>query len=255
MKTTALLLALLMTPGFAGASEFHSRALSTNDRAVLSTPGYAARHPDYRFRSDGLRAYDSGRFDEAMTAFRRSARYADKMSQAMIGQMLWNGDGIARDRSAAYAWMDLAAERGYPMMLGIRERYWSGMEEDERTRALDIGEALYAEFGDKVAKRRLERELRKGLMVKTGTRVGADIDVRVFSTMSDRHGNGRESPVNANGEFDVAGFYNNKYWKPKQYWAWQDEVHGAMPARGRVIVRDITVQHEARFRLRSPDRD
>jgi len=240
MNKTALLLGLLLSPCLALASNHGSSMLTVDEKIMLSTPGFANNHPDYQLRRDGLIAYERGRFDEAMTALRRSARYADKASQALIAQMLWQGDGVAIDRSAAYAWMDLAAERGYPMMLGKREQYWNALTESERARAIDVGQVLYAEFGDEVAKPRLERELRKGLLTKTGTRVGADIDVKVFTTMPDRFGGG----------MDIAGFYDQKYWKPAHYWRWQDELHSGEP-RGKVFIREIT--HQGRYRLASPD--
>ncbi len=65
-----------------------------------------------------------------MTKFLRAARYADKPSQAMIAQMLWNGDGVPVDRVMAYVWADLAAERGYPAFIATREKFWSELNAD-----------------------------------------------------------------------------------------------------------------------------
>ncbi len=42
--------------------------------------------------------------------------------QALMAEMLWQGShDPPQDRAAAYAWMDLAAERGYPELLRQRE--------------------------------------------------------------------------------------------------------------------------------------
>ena len=87
--------------------------------------------------------------------------------------MARDGLGRAADAAEAYAWADLAAERGYREFLVLRERIWEGLDETQRGRALALGTQLYAEYGDAVAKPRLERLLRIGLAQKTGTRSGS----------------------------------------------------------------------------------
>src|SRR5690606_26115342 len=47
---------------------------------------YLAAHPSLFWLQEGVRAYERGRFRQAMTALRRSARHADKTAQAMISQ-------------------------------------------------------------------------------------------------------------------------------------------------------------------------
>lgn len=89
---------------------------------------FNASHPDLFWRRAGTLDYERGRHAEAMLKFRRAARYADKAAQAMIAQMLWNGDGVAADRALAYAWADLAAERGYPRFIATRERFWNELD-------------------------------------------------------------------------------------------------------------------------------
>jgi TPR repeat protein len=80
------------------------------DDEISSTEGFLNGHPDQRWRRMGLSAYDRKVFGFAREYFRRAARYADKASQAMYAQMLWDGQGGAVDRPLAYAWMDLAAD-------------------------------------------------------------------------------------------------------------------------------------------------
>ena len=118
---------------------------------VLNSEGFLRAHPDLQNRHRGMEAYEDGRHEEALTYFRRAARYADKPSQAMVGEMLWKGEGGAPDPALAYAWMDLAAERGYPGFTIIRERYWAQLDEARRREAVARGEEIYAEYGDAVA--------------------------------------------------------------------------------------------------------
>src|SRR3546814_2441093 len=95
----------------------------------MVTSGFLNSHPDLRYRLLGMEAMREDRHGDAFKFFRRAAHFADKPSQGMVAEMLWNGDGVERDRALAYAWMDLAAERGYAGFLGLRERYWSRSEE------------------------------------------------------------------------------------------------------------------------------
>ena len=123
--------------------------------------GFLTAHPDLRHNKRGLTAFLDGDYEKAARSFRLAARYADKPSQALIAEMLWEGKGSAQDRPLAYAWADLAAERGERRLVLQREHYWEQMSESERALAIERGEAVYAEFGDAVAQPRLARVLRR----------------------------------------------------------------------------------------------
>ncbi|KAF1013304.1 MAG: hypothetical protein GAK31_03453 [Stenotrophomonas maltophilia] len=101
---------------------------------VLQSPDFLVHHPDLRFRRLALDARERGRDDEARTQFRNAARYGDKLSQAALADLLWNGQGGPADRALGYAWMDLAAERGTEWLVVQRERYWQAPLADERAR-------------------------------------------------------------------------------------------------------------------------
>ena len=105
----------------------------------IMSEGFLASHPDLRWRIEGARSYESKQYDRALTEFQRSAHHADKPSQAIIAEMYWSGTGVAMDRALAYAWMDLAAERGYATFLGQRERYWNALDEAARVHRQQAG--------------------------------------------------------------------------------------------------------------------
>src|SRR3546814_12709301 len=90
----------------------------------------------------------------------------------MVAERLWDGDGGERDRALAYAGMDLAAERGYAGFLGLRERYWSALDEAERARALEAGQEVYAHYGDAASKPRIAIARRRGRREMPGSRPG-----------------------------------------------------------------------------------
>jgi len=198
----------------------------TEDPVMLSA-GFLSAHPDLRYRLLGLEEFKKGKHEDAFRFFRRAAYYADKPSQGMVAEMLWEGQGVQRDPALAYVWMDLAAERGYAGFLGLRERYWTALTEDQRESALQQGEDLYARYGDAAALPRIATVLRRERRRMTGSRTGFSGNLQIY--------------VPGPGGFeqiDGSKFYDERYWDPKQYQAWHDSIW-AKPRVGRVTVGEL----------------
>jgi TPR repeat protein len=194
---------------------------------MLITAGFLNHHPDMKYRMLGMEAYENKDYAEAMRFFRRAGFYGDKPSQGMVAEMYWNGQGVARDPVLAYVWMDLAAERGYRGFFGLRERYWTSLSEAERARAVEEGQAVYAKFGDAAAKPRYAFQLRAGRRQMTGSRTGFNHGVQIIV------------PGPEGGQaIEGSKFYDARYWDPKKYWAWQDNVW-MKPKIGRVEIGEI----------------
>lgn len=196
---------------------------------AMFTENFLAAHPDLRWRRAALHEFSNGHYDRAMVRFLRAARHADKPSQAMIAEMYWDGLGVRRDRPLAYVWMDIAAERMYPNFVILRERYWHALSEDERSEAIERGQAVLAEFGDDVAKPRMERVLTRHRRRITGSRTGSVNALRVLELTGPLGGASRQTLDDRGvGNMGVgrsgAEVYADKYWVPEQYWALQDEV-------------------------------
>ena len=132
----------------------------------------ADEHPDAYYRKLGIQAYQDGNKQHALQLLLKSASYADKLAQALVATMYWSGDGTAVDRPRAYAWMDLAADRGYRDLLIQRERYWSQLNEAERKQALDIGSEVYAEYSDARGLDRLQLKLSAFAANSAGSHAG-----------------------------------------------------------------------------------
>ena len=196
--------------------------------AITQSESFLVGHPDLRWRTEGVESYGKGNFDKALKYFKRAARHADKPSAAMVGEMYWRGEGVPMDRALAYVWMDLAAERKYADLLARREVYWQQMTAEERDRALVEGAAVYAEYGDDVAKPRIVSALRRARSQTTGSRTGF---VGALKVMISTGGGGFM-------EVDGSQYYASKYWEPKEYFTWQDKVWADLP-RGQVDVGDV----------------
>lgn len=186
-------------------------------------------HPDLKFRRMGLEAYERGEFVHALKLFRKAAYYGDKPSQGMIGQMLWKGEGEASDPALAYAWMDLAAERGYPTFVGLRELYWKQLDEATRAASIDQGQAVYARYGDAVAKPRMDSQLRRGRSKVTGSRVGFVGNLKILVP----------GPTGEWTWMRGQDIYEPRLWQSYEYWQWQDETWRASP-RGVVEIGPLS---------------
>jgi len=219
-----LILACLV--GLAHAAKPSPPPDPTRDPVLLSA-GFLSAHPDLRFRILALEKREAGKLEDAFRLFQRAALYADKPSQAMVAEMLWNGTGIEQDRALAYAWMDLAAERGYRGFLLLRERYWQELGEAGRERALQEGQAIYARYGDAVAEPRLANILRREKRRATGSRTGFVGALTILVP-----GPGGWDTI------DGTTFYDERYWDPVQYRAWHDAIW-MTPNLGTVTVGEV----------------
>jgi uncharacterized protein len=198
------------------------------DPLIEQSQTFLESHPDLKYRTLAFQSYKKADYKQAMEHFMRAAFYADKPSQAMVAEMHWKGEGTAIDKATAYAWIDLAAERQFVNLLAVRERYWKGMSAEEQARAVEIGQGVYAKYGDEVAKKRLESKLRAARMRTTGSRTGAVGALTIEIAGPD----GESVPV------DGSQFYNEQYWRSDKYWAWQDKTWETM-SRGKVNTSDL----------------
>jgi hypothetical protein len=203
---------------------------------LLITAGFLEHHQDLKYRLLGMQAYGRKNYEDAMRFFRRASYFADKPSQGMVAEMYWNGEGTPRDRALAYAWMDLASERGYRGFIGLRERYWSALDEAERARAITEGQAVYARFGDEAAKPRYETRLRWASKQITGSRTGFNRGVKIQVS----GGVGADDSL----QIDGTKFYDERYWNAKKYWAWQDAIW-MKPRIGKVTVGELETVEDA----------
>lgn len=209
---------------------------------VLDEPEVAWKHPDLRYRNLGIEAYKDGDKPRALRMLIEASRYGDKPSQAMVASMYWNGDGTAVDRPRAYAWMDLAADRGYRDLILQREAYWSRLSEAERAQALSVGQGVYAEYSDEQGRQRLALQLSRYAANVTGSHagyVGNGFSTRSFaSLMSMDAGAGGYVDADLN-TYQLSQYYNRNVWRTDDYlrmkdqqWRLQGPLHGHVEVGG-----------------------
>lgn len=225
---------LLLAPAPVDASP---EGMRMDREKVLGSSGFLHHHPDILSRHRGFEALGRGRPQEALGHFRRAARFADKASQAVIAEMYFKGEGVSQDRALGYAWMDLAAERGWQGFLVLREHYWAQLDEQERERAIEVGQAIYSEYEDAVAQPRLETLLRRGRRT-TGSRIGGATPTKIIfgdDVVGVRHMVSETGWLHLGSGVSGRLYYEDKYWQPEVYWEWQAEVWDR-PIKGLVDV-------------------
>ena len=228
MSKRLLLLALLPFSLAMAAEKRSAPPPDPTEDPLMLSAGFLSWHPDLRFRLAGLEARKKGKYEDALQWFQRAAFYGDKPSQGMVAEMYWNGQGAAKDPALAYAWMDLAAERGYLGFVGLRERYWNALDAAQRERAIQEGGVLYARYGDSATTPRIAAQLRRGRSKTTGSRTGFSGNLQIYVPGPDGLGE----------SIDGSKFYDERYWDPAQYRQWHDSIWSA-PKVGKVEVGEI----------------
>ncbi|GAA5067911.1 hypothetical protein [Lysobacter panacisoli] len=229
LATFALAAALAAGPGPEEPSpEAVQAVLADTDHMTLRSFDQRTRQsnelPNERYRLYAAQSAVNGNWGDALRQFRKAARYADKYSQHRLSLMYWHGVGVERDPATAYAWADLAAERAYPTFVILREKMWLELDDAQRERAQGIGVALYAEYGDKVAKPRLADAMLHTRTRMTGSRTGYDDGrLQVYAPSVGPGGMGGDAD-----QVEMSAIYASWRLNPKHYWAVEDAIwkHG-----------------------------
>ena len=149
MNFRIALLLLLLLPGL---------AVAVNLGEVRPTDTSSLRLHE---KAEGL--YRDGHWKRAYFIYvNELAAIGDKYAQYMAGYMWLNGKGVPRDAVKASAWYRLAAERGSPEFVEVRDQLLESMSEADREASDDAFVALRHKYSDLVialGQLRNEREL------------------------------------------------------------------------------------------------
>jgi len=119
--------------------------------------------------------FDAGEFERAFFIYRNElAAVGDKYAQYMVGYMYQNGMGVEEDPIAASAWYRLAAERGTPEFVAVRDHLVRNMDEEEIARSDAKYIQLRNEYCDlAVLLASVKRDLRE-VETRSGSRIHSD---------------------------------------------------------------------------------
>jgi len=128
--------------------------------------------PGARPYVQAMEDFRNGRMFSARHNFLEAAHWADKIAQYNLGVIHYQGHGVPVDRPRAWAWFDLAAERGYPQLVDMAALVWEEFDEREQAAARDIRAELAERYSDAVAIPRTARYMELEQRRMTGSRVG-----------------------------------------------------------------------------------
>jgi hypothetical protein len=176
---------MLLLPALAGAASLGETRASDS--------------PMLRLHEKAEDLYRNGHLKRAYFIYvNELAAVGDKYAQYMAGYMWLNGKGVPRDEVKASAWYRLAAERGSPEFVEVRDQLLESMSEADREASDAAFIALRQEYSDIVLALGIAREERKLLDTKsTGSRLSSNsspvtiIDPRTGVTMMRSHYFGR----------------------------------------------------------------
>lgn len=218
---------LIVAPLSNARAQAPDRGVTHNEHQVISTDAFLAAHPDLKFMLEGSRQLAEKDYKRAAWSFDRAGYYGDKMSQAALAELYWDGRGVPRDRPKAYAIADMAAQRlNNVYLLALRERYWEQLSESEQRTALEISGPIVERFSDEYTTPRLKRAMRSGQ--QTGRPKGSG---SMLSSIIAYNIDGTSVEIRP----DV--FYAEKFWDVAQYNDFKDELVTKSLRNGKVTVK------------------
>lgn len=125
---------------------------------LASVPAVAQQFPTGDLDSRTLRTqakveslYQRGDYKRAHFIYANElATQGDKYAQYMIGYMHQMGQGVPEDPVRASAWYRIAAERGAPEFIAVRDQLLQTLDSEQRARSDEFYVALRKEYSDLV---------------------------------------------------------------------------------------------------------
>ena len=214
-----MLCRLIFLTAFMMAAVFADAQVADPDRPGserMTVDNYMINTPSWSHMAEALRAYRIGQFRRAFGRFRLAANWANKHAQAWIGWLYTTGQGVEQDVPRAYAWLKLAAERGYPTFVEDVEALRGTMSPEELAHGeLILSQELLPQLGDEVAVRRTSREMWSERMKVSGSRVGYTGNLQVVDHAD-------------LGTFYGGAFYAADRWNLKRVIQFETRLHFAM---------------------------
>lgn len=201
--------------------------LAAANAGALDYRNYAKNAPGTQFLERGNAFFKQGDYAAAASYYRLAAHWADKLAQFNLGLLYVNGDGVERDPLRGWAWIRLAAERGYPKFVRVANDIESRFDDEHLAAATEILEQeLAPEYGDAVAIERTAREMERMRDRATGggSRVGANRALYVT---------GRDGRWVRGGEY-----YDPDLWDFRAIVAFETRLQRALGG-GEVILREF----------------
>ena len=202
--------------------------LTRDEAEAMSTDAFMDTHLDIKYLLIGRDRLLRGDYAGALYALDRSGSHGDKLAQAMLAEMHWEGQGTKVDRVRAYALADVASERlNDPFLVGIRERYWTALTDAERAQVPAIAKEVLDRYGEENTNRRVAQHWRNSRDMARPVGAGRFLGFIELENYTD----GTVSEVR--GE----AFFAEKFWNLERYQEFKDKFVANASRYGTVKVR------------------
>ncbi|MGB0135343.1 sel1 repeat family protein [Dokdonella sp.] len=159
------------------APSYDSRGNSDRDQGFVG-PGDRAR-PGLLFFNKGVTAFTKAQYQFAIEMYSVSASWAYKPAQYNLAVIYAKGEGVAVDMPRAMAWSVLAAERGDPYYVRVRDTINDELDADQLELANVILEELKPKYADESALRKAKSRWKDVKLEATGSRLGSVGNIKV----------------------------------------------------------------------------
>ncbi len=137
-------------------------------------PGNEPNEKTLRDRARAEALFAEEKYRRSLFIFEKDlAVLGDKYAQYMVGVHHQRGLGVPQNLSRAYAWHRLAAERGNPRLMELRDALAATLTADQRATGDELFGELQQRLGDRTLITRLIRDDVALLRASAGSRVGA----------------------------------------------------------------------------------
>lgn len=119
--------------------------------------------------------FERGEYDRAYFIYRKELiPIGDKYAQYMVGFMHLTGMGVDEDPVAASAWYRLAAERGTPEFVAVRDMLLGDMSAEQRAQSDRLFMDIRRDYSDLVILLNLIKRADRDVRPATGSRLGSN---------------------------------------------------------------------------------
>ncbi len=163
----------MLTILWLAAAVLASPAVEAQSASSLISDSRSSRTLTVQHKCDRL--FERGEFDRAYFIYRNElVPLGDKYAQYMVGYMHLTGKGVDEDPVVASAWYRLAAERGTPEFVAVRNQLMHDMEAEQHARSDVVYRQLRKEYSDMAVLLRSIKDKFRDLKPTTGSRLSTE---------------------------------------------------------------------------------
>ncbi len=157
---------------------FLTTQLAANPNFVISLKPHYDKYgklvtPDRILLAKGMKAYQDGYNQSAMTKFKQSAAFGNSKAQELIGLMHIKALGVPRDWARGYAWLKLSAMDETNEHKQLRDAIFAKLSAEEKQQSSQIYHELLKDYDASQVLKRRSRWVAKQMHTATGSRTGS----------------------------------------------------------------------------------